>query len=60
MKILLAYVDPGLGSLIWQSIVAGIVGFFFYLRKTRRWIAGTIRGMFTREKIKRRDSDETA
>lgn len=35
---LLAYIDPGLGALLWQAIVAGAVGFLFYLKKTRRWI----------------------
>jgi len=34
----LAYIDPGLGALLWQATVAGVVGFLFYLRKTRRWI----------------------
>ena len=37
---LLAYVDPGLGALLWQTAVAGFVGFLFYLKKTRRWIGG--------------------
>ena len=35
---LLAYIDPGLGALLWQAIVAGAVGFLFYLKKTRKWI----------------------
>ena len=34
----LGYIDPGLGTLIWQTIVAAFVGLFFYLNKTRRWI----------------------
>jgi hypothetical protein len=45
---LLAYIDPGLGALIWQAIVAGVVGFLFYLKKTRQWIAGLVRKMFGR------------
>jgi len=45
MTILLAYIDPGLGALIWQSAIATIVGFVFYLNKTRRWIVKTIRKM---------------
>jgi hypothetical protein len=42
MKIF-GYIDPGLGALIWQSIVAAFVGFLFYLKKTRRWIVGVYR-----------------
>jgi hypothetical protein len=45
---LFAYIDPGLGALIWQSIVAGVVGFLFYLKKSRRWIVGVFRKMFGR------------
>jgi len=46
MTIVLAYVDPGLGALLWQSAIAAIVGFVFYLNKTRRWIVSTIRKIF--------------
>ena len=45
---LLAYIDPGLGALIWQTMVAAFVGFLFYLKKTRRWIVSTIRKFFGR------------
>ncbi len=34
----LAYIDPGVGTLIWQSIIGVFVGLFFYLRKTRQWL----------------------
>jgi hypothetical protein len=30
---LLAYIDPGSGALIWQAIMAGIVGAGFYFRR---------------------------
>jgi hypothetical protein len=40
---ILAYVDPGLGALIWQSIIGFFVGAFFYLRKTRKWLGGLLR-----------------
>ncbi len=46
--ILLAYIDPGLGALMWQAMVAAFVGFVFYLKKTRRWVVGTIRKIFGR------------
>jgi hypothetical protein len=43
---IVAYIDPGLGALIWQSVVAGIVGFLFYVKKSRRWIVNVFRNMF--------------
>lgn len=49
--IIFAYVDPGLGALIWQSIVAAVVGVFFYLKKTRRWIVGAYRKMVGRSPL---------
>jgi len=45
---ILAYIDPGLGALMWQTMVAAFVGFLFYLKKTRHWIVGTIRKIFGR------------
>ena len=47
---LIAYVDPGLGMLIWQTIVAAFVGAIFYMNKTRRWIVAGIRKIFGRGK----------
>jgi hypothetical protein len=38
MMHLLAYIDPGVGALIWQSIIGVFVGMLFYLRKTRKWL----------------------
>ena len=37
---ILAYIDPGTGALVWQSIIGFFVGIFFYLRRTRKWIGG--------------------
>jgi hypothetical protein len=48
MTVLLAYIDPGVGALLWQTIIAAFVGFLFYLKKTRRWIVGVFREMFGR------------
>ena len=48
MKAVIAYIDPGLGALVWQSIVAAFVGFFFYLKKTRQWIVGGVLKLFRR------------
>lgn len=35
---LFGYVDPGLGLLAWQTIVAAFLGVLFYLKKTRTWL----------------------
>jgi hypothetical protein len=40
---ILAYIDPGTGALIWQSIVAAFIGTLFYLKRTRKWIGGLFR-----------------
>jgi hypothetical protein len=45
---ILAYIDPGIGTLLWQTIIAAFVGFLFYLKKTRRWIVRLFRKMFGR------------
>jgi O-antigen/teichoic acid export membrane protein len=46
--LILAYIDPGVGALLWQTIIAAFVGLLFYLKKTRRWIVGGFRKMFGR------------
>jgi hypothetical protein len=32
-----AYTDPGSGALIWQMLVAGLVGVSFYFRRITTW-----------------------
>jgi len=32
-----AYTDPGTGALIWQMLVAGLVGVGFYFRRITAW-----------------------
>jgi hypothetical protein len=32
-----AYTDPGTGALIWQMMVAGVVGVAFYFRRITGW-----------------------
>lgn len=41
-----AYVDPGLGLLAWQAVVAAFVGSIFYVRKTRNWIVRLVQKLF--------------
>ena len=43
---IIAYVDPGLGLLAWQALVATVVGILFYLKKTRSWLAKGFRKLF--------------
>lgn len=45
---LLAYIDPGTGLLIWQSIVAAFIGAVFYFKKTRDWLFARCRRLFRR------------
>lgn len=45
---LLAYIDPGSGLLLWQGIVAAFVGLLFYLRQTRKWIVRQFQRVFGR------------
>ncbi len=41
-----AYIDPGAGALVWQSIIAAFVGAMFYVRRTRKVIAAFIKKIF--------------
>jgi hypothetical protein len=50
MIILLAYVDPGSGLLLWQMLLAALVGLVFYLKKTRDFVLGVFRKLFRRNK----------
>ena len=38
MRELLAYTDPGVGTLIWQILAAAGIGFMFYFRRFFTWI----------------------
>jgi hypothetical protein len=42
----LGYIDPGLGLLAWQAIVAAFLGFLFYVKKTRDMILALLRRPF--------------
>ncbi len=44
--LLLSYVDPGVGLLAWQAIVAAFVGTLFYLRKTRKLFVRRFSALF--------------
>jgi hypothetical protein len=33
-----AYVDPGSGALVWQGLLATIVGSAFYIRRVVGWV----------------------
>ena len=50
MKTMFAYVDPGLGLLAWQAVVAAFLGLLFYVRKTREKVLGWLRKLFRANK----------
>jgi hypothetical protein len=54
---LLAYIDPGSGALIWQSIIGACVGALFYLKKTRQWV-GRMMGKMLRLPVKHQNPAE--
>ncbi|MGO9587240.1 MAG: hypothetical protein ACLP2Y_13680 [Limisphaerales bacterium] len=43
---MLAYIDPGTGSLVWQTIISAFIGMFFYLKKTRLWFVQLFQKLF--------------
>jgi hypothetical protein len=44
--ITLAYVDPGLGLLAWQALVATFFGAIFYIKKTRDFLFRLFQKLF--------------
>lgn len=48
-NMMVAYIDPGLGQMIWLSIVSAFVGLMFYIKKARAWIADVVLKIFRRE-----------
>lgn len=46
MNSFLAYVDPGLGLLAWQAVVAAFVGAIFYIKKTRDFLVRPFQKIF--------------
>jgi hypothetical protein len=43
---IIAYVDPGLGLLAWQAVVAFFLGLFFYVRRSRTWLLRLVQKIF--------------
>lgn len=50
MTSIFAYIDPGVGLLAWQAIVAAVLGLLFYVRKTRAFVFGLVMKPFRRGK----------
>ena len=42
----LAYVDPGLGLLAWQALVATFLGAIFYIKRTRDFLIRLFQKIF--------------
>jgi hypothetical protein len=57
---ILAYIDPGMGLLLWQSVVAACLGLLFYLKKTRTWLIKLIQNLFRSTKPQEKTVDETS
>jgi len=47
---ILGYIDPGQGMVIWQAIVSAFVGFLFYMKKSRDFIVGIFFKIFRRQR----------
>ena len=45
-----AYIDPGSGLLIWQAIMAALVGLVFYLKKSRDFVMALCAKIFNPNK----------
>jgi len=45
---ILVYIDPGLGQMIWLSIVSAVTGFIFYIKKTRAIVVSIFLKIFGR------------
>ena len=41
-----AYIDPGIGPLLWQLLLAGIFGVAFFIHKIRQWIWNQLSAMW--------------
>jgi len=46
MTTIFAYIDPGMGLLAWQALVAACLGTLSYLKKTRIWLVGLFLRLF--------------
>ncbi len=47
----LAYIDPGSGLLLWQTVVAACVGVLFYLKRTRGVLVDLFKKLFHRGQV---------
>ncbi len=57
---ILAYIDPGLGLLLWQAIVAAFLGVLFYVKRTRAFIVSFFQKLFHKRKPEEKVADKTA
>ncbi|OGR87174.1 MAG: hypothetical protein A3A86_05865 [Elusimicrobia bacterium RIFCSPLOWO2_01_FULL_60_11] len=45
-----AYIDPGMGALAWQMLLAGVFGAAFFIHRMRQWIADRWKALRSRGK----------
>jgi hypothetical protein len=48
MMKLFGYVDPGTGLLAWHLLASAAIGCLFYVKKTRDFVATSVRKIFRR------------
>jgi hypothetical protein len=51
-----AYIDPGAGSLIYQTVLAVLLGLGFFLRSSRERIVRAVKALF----VKRRSAQDAS
>jgi hypothetical protein len=50
MNEFIGYIDPGVGLLAWQALVAAFLGLVFYLKKTRTFVVDLVMRPFRKDK----------
>jgi hypothetical protein len=54
-----AYLDPGTGSLVFQALVAGVLGAFFSIKMYWHALKKKVQDLFQKDKTKSRADDDT-
>jgi hypothetical protein len=55
MSLTLAYIDPGLGGLVVQSIIAGCLTMVYFFRNSFSKLFGFVKGIFSGKKEEKKD-----
>ena len=52
-----AYIDPGIGPLLWQLLLAGIFGGAFFIHKIRQWIGNQLSALWKFVSFRKNSTD---